>query len=54
MGVEYIINCCQMRFVLIILVLLSSNAIFRVTNFLSDPFDFSSSKAGSTGSAQRA
>ena len=44
------------KFVAIILVLsvFFFNAIFRLTDFSSDAFDFSSSKTGSTGSAQRA
>ena len=46
------LNCSQTKFVTIILVLLVFfNAIFRLTDFSSDPFDFLSSK---TGSAQRA
>ena len=50
-----LINCSQTQFAAIILALLVFfNAIFCLTDFLSDPFDFSSSKAGWTGSAQRA
>ena len=42
-----------MKFVAIILVLsVFFNAIFRLTDFSSDSFDFSSSKTGYTGSAQ--
>ena len=40
-------NCSQTKFVAIILVLLVFfNAIFRLTDFSSDAFDFSSSKTG--------
>ena len=58
-GPEYDIriffNCSQTKFVAIILVLsVFFYAIFRLTNFSSDAFDFSSSKTGLTGSAQRA
>ena len=37
-------NYSQTKFVAIILVLLVFNAIFRLTDFSSDPFDFSSLK----------
>ena len=41
------INCSQTKFVAIILVLLVFfYAIFRLTDFSSDAFDFSSSKTG--------
>ena len=50
----YIINCSQTKFVAIILVLsVFFYAIFSLTDFSSDAFDFSSSKTGLTGSAQR-
>ena len=40
-------NCSQTKFVAIILVLsVFFYAIFRLTNFSSDAFDFSSSKTG--------
>ena len=40
-------NCSQMKFVAIILILLVFfYAIFRLTDFSSDAFDFSSSKTG--------
>ena len=42
-----LINCAQTKFVTIILVLsVFYYAIFRLTDFLSDAFDFSSSKTG--------
>ena len=42
---EFIFNCSQTKFVAIILVLLVFfYAIFRLTDFSSDAFDFSSSK----------
>ena len=42
-----LINCSQTKFVAIILVLsVFFYAIFRLTNFSSDAFDFSSSKTG--------
>ena len=42
-----VINCSQTKFVAIILVLsVFFYAIFRLTNFSSDAFDFSSSKTG--------
>ena len=44
------INCSQAKFVAIILDL----SFFRLTDFASDPFIFSSSKTGSTDGAQRA
>ena len=48
-------NYSQKKFVAIILVLsVLFYAIFRLTDFSSDAFDFSSSKTGQTGSAQRA
>ena len=48
-------NCSQTKFVEIILVLsVFFKAIFRLTNFSSDDFDFSSPKTGQTGSAQQA
>ena len=48
-------NCSQTKFVAIILVMsVFFNAIFRLPDFSSDAFDFSSSKTGQTGSAQRA
>ena len=41
------LNCSQTKFVAIILVLsVSFNAIFRLTDCSSDAFDFSSSKTG--------
>ena len=44
---DSIINCSQTKFVAIILVLsVFFYAIFRLTNFSSDAFDFSSSKTG--------
>ena len=44
---SYVIgDCSQTKFVAIILVLLVFFAIFRLTNFSSDAFDFSSSKTG--------
>ena len=50
-----IFNCSQTKFVAIILVLsVFFYAIFCLTDFSSDAFDFSSSKTGWTGSAQRA
>ena len=43
----FIFNCSQTKFVAIILVLLVFfYAIFRLTDFSSDVFDFSSSKTG--------
>ena len=43
----WIINCSQTKFVAIILVLsVFFNVIFRLTDFSSDAFDFSSSKTG--------
>ena len=42
----FLINSSQTKFVAIILVLWSFYAIFRLTDFLSDPFDFSFSKTG--------
>ena len=42
-----LINCSQTKFVAIILVLLVFfYAIFRLTDFVSDAFDFLSSKTG--------
>ena len=50
-----LVNCYQTKFVAIILVLsVFFYAIFRLTDFASDAFDFSSSKMGWTCSAQRA
>ena len=46
------INFFQKKFVANILVLWSFYPIFRLTDFLSDPLDFSSSKTVITGSAQ--
>ena len=47
------INCSQTKFVPIILNLsVFFNAIFRLTDFSFDTFDFSYSKTGKTGSAQ--
>ena len=43
----WVFNCSQTKFVAIILVLLVFfYAIFRLTDFSSDAFDFSSSKTG--------
>ena len=39
-------DCSQTNVVAVILVLWSIHAVFRVTDFSSDPFDFSSSKMG--------
>ena len=54
-NLRAVFNCSQTNFVAIILVLLVLIcAIFCSTAFLSDAFDFSTSKAGYTGSTQRA
>ena len=50
-----VFNCSQTNLVAIILVLLVIfDVIFRLTNFSSDAFDFSSSKTGKIGSVKRA
>ena len=47
LACKKVINCSQTKFVAIILVLsVFFYAIFRLTNFSSDAFDFSSSKTG--------
>ena len=43
---QILFNCSQAKFMAIILVLLVFFAIFRLTDFLSDSFDFLSSKTG--------
>ena len=48
------VNCSQKQFIANLLTLFVSYAIFRLIDFSSEPFDFSSLKTGLTGSAQRA
>ena len=45
-GDSVVFNCSQTKFAAIILVLLVFYAIFRLTDFSSDAFDFSSLKTG--------
>ena len=50
----FLLNCSLTKFVAVLLVLSVFYAIFRLIDISSDPFDVSSTKTGSTGSAQGA